>query len=272
MQPSLTREVEVFENQRYILTKFSKEGLLPTDRRAYSCSDGSLSWKTLEEADAALLSTGWEFVNPWCQDLEHPNTDDEGWSYDVDFGTFQNASGVKGMTHFVRRRRYTRIQDYDVSRVKGIQAGRKIVVTCDHCDLSVIEKIQEALITKLAEVSLKVTKDVLHAATINPLKSQLISIVLDPPSMGMPTLYHKLDSFDLVEKSIFSRLTSSRDMPVTVLQQRAQDIKDNMLFDESGHIARAIIQKHDTDFEFHCSVSNCGSTCQFGDGFEISFI
>jgi len=135
----LTREIEVFENQRYVFTQFSSKSLLPTDRRAYSTVDGAISWSTVEEAgkrlypcsrsfhhiafdviilfaDAALLSAGWEWTaegSPWTADKDYPNTDGEGWAYDVDFGTFQNASGVKKMVHFVRRRRLTRIQDFD---------------------------------------------------------------------------------------------------------------------------------------------------------------
>jgi hypothetical protein len=110
----LTREIEVFENQRFVLTQFSCKSLLPTDRRAYSTECGKISWNTTEEAEKALISSGWEwFPISWSTDYEYPNTDAEGWSYDVDFGNFQNASGVKKMIHFVRRRRMTRMQTFD---------------------------------------------------------------------------------------------------------------------------------------------------------------
>ena len=175
---SLTREIEVFENQRYVFTKFSKEGLLPTDRRAYSTSDGSISWKELDEAEDALSSVGWDWNaegSPWAPDLEYPNTDNDGWSYDVDFSTFQNASSKKGMTHFVRRRRLTRIQDFDINRLKCRTEKAKIVDTCDTCDLEQIDKISNLLLHKLAIASLKVEpKKAILAPIVNPIKSQLI--------------------------------------------------------------------------------------------------
>lgn len=39
------------------------------------------------------------------------NTDGEGWSYATNFGSIEESgTAVKGMTHFVRRRRRTRKQ------------------------------------------------------------------------------------------------------------------------------------------------------------------
>ena len=58
VMPNLVREIEVYENQRFLLTKFTTQSLLPTDRKAYSIKDGSLSWSTIEEAEEALSSTG----------------------------------------------------------------------------------------------------------------------------------------------------------------------------------------------------------------------
>ena len=53
----LERQIEIWENQRLWIGKgFSSKGLFPTERGPYSTKDGSLSWKTLDEASAALLS------------------------------------------------------------------------------------------------------------------------------------------------------------------------------------------------------------------------
>ena len=53
----LERQIDVYENQRLWIGKgFSSKGLFPTERGPYSTKDGSLSWKTLDEASAALLS------------------------------------------------------------------------------------------------------------------------------------------------------------------------------------------------------------------------
>ena len=53
----LERQIEIWENQRLWIGKgFSSKGLFPTERGPYSTKDGSLSWKTLDEASSALLS------------------------------------------------------------------------------------------------------------------------------------------------------------------------------------------------------------------------
>lgn len=265
---SLTREIEVFENQRYVFTKFSKEGLLPTDRRAYSTSDGSISWKELEDAEDALLSLGWDWNaegSPWSPDKEHPNTDEEGWSYDVDFGTFQNSCSKKGMTHFVRRRRLTRIQDFDINRLKCRSEKAKIEDSCDTCDLTQIEHISNALLQKLAITSLKIEpKKAIVAPTVNPIKTQLIETLLGSESMGVSSLLLAIEKFEIANKSIFKQMFSTAiDKSNEEIPRRANNIVDNMLFDERSFIAKALIKKHDVDFKFHCNIKNCGEACEF---------
>ena len=56
--------VALYENQRFFLGfGFSKRGLLPTERGPYSSDDGSLNWKTIEEASDCheLLGPGWRY-------------------------------------------------------------------------------------------------------------------------------------------------------------------------------------------------------------------
>lgn len=53
------REVEVYENERYIpLSGWSTKGLMMTDRSAYSTEDGSANFASLEEASCQLSSEG----------------------------------------------------------------------------------------------------------------------------------------------------------------------------------------------------------------------
>mmetsp|Transcript_23611 Transcript_23611/g.50971 ORF Transcript_23611/g.50971 Transcript_23611/m.50971 type:complete len:580 (-) Transcript_23611:40-1779(-) len=52
----LEQPIEIYENQRmWIGRGFSTVGLLPTERGPYSTKDGSLSWKTMQDASLALL-------------------------------------------------------------------------------------------------------------------------------------------------------------------------------------------------------------------------
>jgi len=111
LNPSIVRERELFENERFIpMSGWSSKGLLMTDRKAISNRDGSLSWSNYEAAEESLLSYGWEWDqnSKWTVDKEFSNTDSDGWIYDVNFGSFENASSKKGMMHFVRRRRVVR--------------------------------------------------------------------------------------------------------------------------------------------------------------------
>lgn len=58
------REVEVYENERYIpLSGWSTKGLMMTDRSAYSTEDGSANFASLEEASSQLSSEGASIVS-----------------------------------------------------------------------------------------------------------------------------------------------------------------------------------------------------------------
>ena len=59
MDNSFVREIEVFENERYIpISGWSTKGLLMTDRSAYSTEDGSANFGSIEEASQQLTSEG----------------------------------------------------------------------------------------------------------------------------------------------------------------------------------------------------------------------
>lgn len=72
----LRAQVIVYENERrWLGGGFSRKGLFPTERAAFSTFDGSLSFKTIEEASKALLGKGWRWeevdVFGWeCIDAE----------------------------------------------------------------------------------------------------------------------------------------------------------------------------------------------------------
>ena len=264
----ITREIELFENQRYVFTQFSSKSLLPTDRRAYSTECGASSWTTIEEAEKAMLSPGWDWTSAahaseWMVDKEFPNTDPDGWSYDVDFGNFRNASGTKSMVHFVRRRRLVRIQDFDANRISGTSSKGKIPVTCDHCDLSEIEKIDNELLLKISEMTLKVDSMRLPTApVINPIKEKLITDIMSAESMGIPALYKTISAFQVQGQSSWGKLFTHRDKTEFDLPNRIAEVKSGY-FEESALLAQVIIRKHDVGFEYHCNTRNCGSACVF---------
>lgn len=110
----MERVIEVFENERYQpASGWSSGGLMITDRNTFSTENGRVGWKTLDSAASDLISFGWEWKSAeWDVDSNFHNTDVDGWSYCTNFGNFDNGScETKGMLHFVRRRRYIRVQN-----------------------------------------------------------------------------------------------------------------------------------------------------------------
>ena len=109
------------------------KNLLLTDRKPYSTMDGSTGWSSLVEASDSLLSKGhfehclqlfhklsipalgwyWDGSDSnglaqWNVDVSQVCSDSEGWIYSVDFSSFvdeDSGTAVKGMIHFVRRKR-----------------------------------------------------------------------------------------------------------------------------------------------------------------------
>jgi hypothetical protein len=119
-----TKRIDLYENERYSpISGWASKGLLPTDRYAYSNHDGSEGYNTLDEVNQNLLALGWQWdETPWMIDRGSSNskdTDIDGWTYSSDFTSFSsssastNISGIKGMMHFVRRRKLVRNQSFD---------------------------------------------------------------------------------------------------------------------------------------------------------------
>lgn len=137
--------VVIYENERYSpISGWGSKSLLPTDRKAFSSTDGQDGFASLDEANAALLSRGkvkssflpvytltllhsfragwmWEPEGNWMIDTGLPNADGDGWSYAADFSTYgdseKTGSGTKGLIHFVRRRKLIRSQYFDGKKI-----------------------------------------------------------------------------------------------------------------------------------------------------------
>ncbi|KAJ1382532.1 hypothetical protein B484DRAFT_440757, partial [Ochromonadaceae sp. CCMP2298] len=104
------------------LSKWSPKGLMPTDRHAFTTPDGSDGFPSTSEATTACISQGWSWMAgaDWVVDMNLDNIDEEGWTYSTDFSALQEeskGSKVKGMMHFVRRRKLQRFQCFDVKSI-----------------------------------------------------------------------------------------------------------------------------------------------------------
>ena len=103
--------VEIDENERYwVGGGFGRRGLLPHDRGAFSTTDGSMHWRTPEEAseDLILLGRGWIYG----KEEFSPATN---WMYAKDFRpeSLKKAKPDKGMMHMVRFRRLYRTKHFN---------------------------------------------------------------------------------------------------------------------------------------------------------------
>eukprot|EP01041_Mallomonas_annulata_P003979 gene3979-7930_t len=264
---SLVHEKELFENERFSpMSGWSSKGLLMTDRKAFSTRDGSISWSTLEQAEDGLMSYGWEWDKDsnWVVDTNFPGTDGEGWSYDVNFGTFESASATKGMMHFVRRRRRTRNLHFVASRF--------FTGTCDHIDLAERDRIAEKLLQVVSAVS---SRQGAHATEVgvNKLKNKLLEVLnLNPNSERMPifNFHARIDSFAETTNSMWRQASTSmsnafthNDRTETLSNHTAEISSLYFQSDERLELATILIRKHDTNNEFHCNKNNCGTSCLF---------
>jgi hypothetical protein len=64
-------------------------------------------------------------------------------------------------------------------------------------------------------------------------------------------------------KSSWSKMFSHVDKTELDIVDRTKIVKSSSCFEEGGLVAKAVIKKHDVDFEFHCKLPNCGDACIF---------
>jgi tectonin beta-propeller repeat-containing protein 1 len=96
-----------YENQRWNpLSQFS-DSLLPTDRPAFSCADGSLA---LPKEGFTLPSKCWQWETDWYieTNIEGEPLEPEGWSYAIDFPMKYGTE--RRWNSLVRRRRWLRFR------------------------------------------------------------------------------------------------------------------------------------------------------------------
>lgn len=103
--------VEIDENERYwVGGGFGSRGLLPNDRGPFSTTDGSMFWKSPDEAseDLVLLGRGWTYK-------ESEFTPGTQWMYATDFRpeSIKRAKPKRGMMHWVRFRRLYRTKTFN---------------------------------------------------------------------------------------------------------------------------------------------------------------
>jgi len=183
---------------------------------------------------------GWSWDNPesngesqWNVDISPEWTDSEGWTYSVDFGSLndtERGSALKGMMHFVRRRR--------MYRSKYLDGKNKIIfsknlttqllylfsvslicnvdnVTCDYCDSQEIDRLATLFLEKLCSASIAKHPRMISDLKINTLKNALINALElsgpegDMKAYSFESLSQCLDKYVDDVKSVLSMASSA---------------------------------------------------------------
>lgn len=269
----LTKSVVLYENERYQVTAFgwSKNGLLPTDRKHISTRNGKHGWPTLEAADMEMITHGWTWLeSKWAVEQgpsgSNLSSDGEGWTYATNFGSIEESgSAMKGMTHFVRRRRLTRQQIFmGPSLIKG---------TCDHCDSAEVQRLSDCLLEALTQTSLHENPGEYSEVITNRLKNMLHELLglasRDQHFTDMAGVNQCIDKFFISvinAKSAWAKLSSivGADYLPEKLPERAVEVSSfSFSLEERREVARMLIRKYDTSFVHHCDKVNCGAACSF---------
>lgn len=272
--------VEIDENERYWVGKgFGKGGLLPTDRGAYTTTDGSIFWKSTEEAseDLLLLGRGWAFESGGDFQPTKPEQPEECWLYAADFRAdhVADAKPNKGTLHFVRFRRLVRVKRFQPEEF----VCKEIYEKCDHCDSETIDAVSRLFLDVIAYCSLLHNKSQSTDAIVLPLKKTIIDLAIshevttqENSKHQLQMLRNKLENFIEKERSktaagrIISGIHFS--FPGRIGQKEFEDRCSSIAAEcltkmERDAIAGLIVRKLDPGFELHCDKVACGIECRF---------
>ena len=288
---ALESEEEIYENQRvWIGRGFSSKGLLPGERKAFSSQDGSVSWKTVEEAEKDLLLDGWEFDEneQFCpkaavgDGILTADGDLDGWSYAKDFSKEARANSGKvrrKTVHWVRFRSLVRKKRFNPDQI----IPQDIYCKCDHGDSQVIKEISKKMIDALAYATLGHNDSNLNTALVLPLKKELLKTLdiskkhcFEQDSFAALLQVHcDLEYFANTNKKdtlkIFSIGNAKKEISFTTRSnfpefvERRQSIVSKYLTEKDVRpyvdlLIRSIDSKN---FKLHCDQENCGETCEF---------
>lgn len=287
-------EVEIYENERaWIGGGFSKKGLLPNDWNRYSSTDGSIGWKTIEEASDAMLGKGWK----WSEKGSFSQATVvegilEGWNYARDFssGAIQNAKSKRNVAlHWVRFRRLVRKKMLDPDQFLLPET----YTLCSHCDSVAKSQLSQQLLEILTFSCGRVeaaTSSNLHFSykVAIPIKAKMIELMKlgkkddeyhtssreenTKASDILDQLYQKLKDFANAESrshnaALFCHSNRNR------FDDRRHDgvfhehcvAMSSKVFSpaERDFLAGLIIRDYDPQFQLHCNQPNCGSNCIF---------
>ncbi len=281
--PPLSAYMEVYENERrWVGGGFSKKGLFPTERGPFSTNDGSLSWKSLEEASEALLQKGWIWPDDSRYEYDVPSTendcDENGWKYAVDWSPahLEKSTSLQGMTHWVRRRRIRRRKVFDPRQLTFTTDENE---SCVNCDSDAIDALSRKLLETLSLATLlkRDAQQTLTDAVALPLKDKLIDSlgIASPapawsskvhPSVRLQNLLEELDKFPRSQQSVLASFTTGDASSTLKGMAERMVLVSNQYFhkDEREAISDIVICQLDPECELHCGRNACSDEeCEY---------
>eukprot|EP00977_Amphora_coffeiformis_P019499 scaffold7303_cov153-Amphora_coffeaeformis.AAC.10 len=283
----LEHSIDIYENERrWIGGGFSKKGLLPNDRRAYSTIDGSASWKTLEEAQEALLLPGSVYLENSTFTLSE---EEPLWNYTRDFssGAIAHKTIKQGALHWVRFRRLVRPKRLDPKSLFPHHANtiQQVVSKCEHADSQAIQQLATTLVEVVAYLSLLSSPHQLTDAAMLEAKRKVYELLRDDSTLPYRTENNTSTSssssharLEHLRKALVDLANKERNKPKHVLSRidffanRHQDVsfrercRDLVAghFPERSTLTGWLIRLLDDGiFDMHCNQTNCGNVCPF---------
>ena len=267
--------VEIDENERYwVAGGYGKKGLLPTDRGAFTSSDGSLSWKSVEMAgdDMMLLGRGWSYKP------DSKFTPANEWLYSSDFReeSVKHAKPDKTASSFVRFRKMYRTKCFNPDAF----VPRDISEKCSNVDSFAVDALSQLLLDVLAYCTLLHKPSSLTESISLTLKHRIIHAAISQKASPSSDAIQSLDQLkrrlqNLVEeergKTIMNRLVRSIDFSFQQrgdrkeFQERQRQVSSRSFNPtERNIICSLVIKNLDPNFQLHCNKARpCGQDCRF---------
>jgi homogentisate solanesyltransferase len=155
-------------------------------------------------------------------------------------------------------------------------------LTCDHCDLQEVEKLTKTLSEKLTQASINRHPRSISERKINILKNDILASLQLLTEVATSTAkaaaassnmtpysfentIEILDNFIVRSRTTFAMASSMLGSGDAVdnWHIRLQEVSKYFAEDERTELARLIIRKHDSHYNFHCDQRNCGPGCIF---------
>jgi hypothetical protein len=154
-------------------------------------------------------------------------------------------------------------------------------ITCDHCDLSELERLSSKLLEVITHCSIQLDTQKASDTTVNFMKNKLmaqlelaasLSAVIDYsalndrvgnfPAIAMENGRSKWVRIKAAVSEVGGKSAANDEFEAFAL--RAAEISHSLFsLDERMEVAALCIRRHDSSNTYHCDKKHCGEACEF---------